>query len=326
MYIPPLFRKSRFRNGINEASNLKPFRTASLISVLYIVMLSIYIWWSGIIAVNLSNSVQSLESIELAKGLVFTFASGAGLFCFTYITFRKIADKDSVIISQNKSIISSERLVMAGIFSSSVCHDINNIMSIIIGNTELISQNNGIDDKNKRALAAISEASYKLVTLSKRMMDSGKGYIPGEKKLEEITSIIKDTIEFAKIHKSVKHCHLHYSLPQSLYIHLNASLFSRALMNLILNASEASGGKGEIFIKLTKGGKQITVDVHDSGHGISDGLAKRIFEPFFTSKEDGNGLGLLSLRLCADHHAGSIGLSDSHLSGACFSISLPLER
>ena len=95
-------------------------------------------------------------------------------------------------------------------------------------------------------------------------------------------------------------------------------------MNMILNAAEATGVSGAIQVRLRRIGGRAEIEVHDDGPGIDADLEEKIFEPFFTSKANGNGLGLLSLRLCAEQHHGEIRLDRSELGGACLVLSLPL--
>ena len=121
MRIKNSLENSIFRIGLDEKSHLKPIYLALYLTILYMASVSFYIWFSGEIASSLSSSIENLALIELTKGLVFVFCSALALFFCMYATLRKIEKKDTTILAQNKSIISTERLVMAGIFSSSVC-------------------------------------------------------------------------------------------------------------------------------------------------------------------------------------------------------------
>ncbi|BBO67823.1 hypothetical protein DSCA_17530 [Desulfosarcina alkanivorans] len=121
---------TRFREGVEDRSVLKPFRSAMVVSLTYVVLLFLYIYISGKIALQVSASAEILRQIELLKGFVFAVVTGTLLFLCIFTTAKKISKQDDLIIAQNKSITVSERLVMAGLFSSSVYHDINNIMVV----------------------------------------------------------------------------------------------------------------------------------------------------------------------------------------------------
>ena len=325
MNINSSLKWSRFRDGVDEHSALKAFRTAFIISSAYVLLISLYIYVSGRVAVDLSPTVEKLERVELLKGIIFALVTGILLFFSSYLTLKKISRQDNLIINQNKSIIATERLVMAGLFSSSVCHDINNMMSIIIGNSELLMESHNLDDKDKESIEQIYDASKKLIELGRRMMDAGKEYIPGKRNSENLSDTINDTIDFAKIHRKIRSCLLKCDVEPDINLNINSILVGRTLMNLILNAADATNEAGQILIRLVRDDDFVTIEVHDDGPGLTEDMKEKIFEPFYTSKIDGNGLGLLSLKICAKQHNGTIKIKKSHLGGACFCLTFPIN-
>ena len=176
-----------FRDGMDEHSQMNPFKFALYITILYMVLLSFYIVISGEIASRLSTTVKNLAFFEAYKGIVYALVSGVVLFLVSFLTLKRIKQQDDLIISQNKSILSSEPIVITGIFSASVCHDINNLMTIVLGNIDFLEEYKRRDDEDLKSIADIHDASTKLVSLVKRMMDNGKNYrahshFPGFKK------------------------------------------------------------------------------------------------------------------------------------------------
>ncbi|MBN1379141.1 MAG: HAMP domain-containing histidine kinase [Gammaproteobacteria bacterium] len=324
MIIDSSLKTSMFREGIDEHSHLDPLNYAIFITILYVVLLSLYIVISGWVALSVLTTMKSMAIYEVCKGVVYALVSGGVLFTVSFLTLKKIKQQDDLIISQNKSIISSEPIVITGIFSASVCHDINNLMAIVLGNINLLAECKSRDDKELKSIADIQEASNRLVALVKRMMDNGKNYIPGEHKITNISDVIEKTIQFAKIHNKLKNCDITYKIEESINIDINSILIERTLINIILNAAEATNLSGKILIKLYRVDNLVTLEVHDDGPGILNELQEQIFEPFYTSKDGGNGLGLLSLKICADRHNGVIQLKKSDLGGACFCLSFPV--
>jgi signal transduction histidine kinase len=323
MQIKSFLNNSEFRTGIEEKSSINPFRISGIIALSYIILISFYIWLSGKYAAEIASSLENLQHIELIKGLLFAVVTGLLWFISLYAIFIKIKKKDEFIIAQNKSIISSEGLVISGLFSSSVYHDINNMLTVIIGDSQLLKISADIPFKEQKYIDDIFVAAQNLKKLSQRMIDAGKGHISDKKDLEDMSFIVKETINFAKIHIKIRQCKLHYELPVELKTKLNSLLFSRTLMNLILNAAEATDNSGEILIKLRQSDGAVVVEVHDNGPGISDEIKDNILNPFFTTKKNGNGLGLLSLKIFLDQHNGTVDIGKSELGGACFSISFP---
>src|SRR5438876_328639 len=96
----------------------------------------------------------------------------------------------------------------------------------------------------------------------------------------------------------------------------------RAFANLLRNASEAMGGRGSIEIAVSRDGNGLAVTIADHGAGIPDDLRQRVFEPYFTTKQDGTGLGLALVRQTIEAHKGSITVAETPGGGATFSIVL----
>lgn len=326
MLIDSSLKTSMFRDGLDEHSQINPFKFAFYITILYVVLLSLYIVISGEIASKISTSIKNLAYFETYKGILYALVSGVVLFIVSFLTLKRIKQQDDLIISQNKSILSSEPIVTTGIFSASVCHDINNLMTIVLGNIEFLEECKTRDVKELKSIADIHNASTRLVSLVKRMMDNDKNYIPGQHKITNMSDVIGNTIQFAKIHNKLKNCDITHEIEESLYIDINSILIERMLINLMLNAAEETGFAGKILIKFYKVGNLATLEVHDNGPGVPDNLQERIFEPFYTSKSGGNGLGLLSLKICAEQHNGAIQLKKSDLGGACFCLTFPIEK
>src|ERR1041385_4726334 len=96
----------------------------------------------------------------------------------------------------------------------------------------------------------------------------------------------------------------------------------RAFANLLRNAAEAMGGRGSIEIAVSRDGAGRAVTIADHGAGIPDDLRQRVFEPYFTTKQDGTGLGLALVRQTIEAHNGSITVAETPGGGATFSIVL----
>ena len=112
---------------------------------------------------------------------------------------------------------------------------------------------------------------------------------------------------------------------EPLYVNINVHLFDWVIENLLRNALDAMGGVGEIKATVTKNGSYIDIDISDTGQGIPPGKLKMVFEPGFTTKKRGWGLGLsLAKRIIESYHLGKIFVKKSILEkGTIFTIQLP---
>lgn len=97
-----------------------------------------------------------------------------------------------------------------------------------------------------------------------------------------------------------------------------------ALLNLVTNGLQSAGAQARVTVSFAIDGSQAALRVADNGPGVPAALRARIFEPFFTSRPNGTGLGLAVVRSVAEAHGGSVVLEDSHLPGASFVLRIPL--
>ena len=140
---------------------------------------------------------------------------------------------------------------------------------------------------------------------------------------ENIVEIISQTIEYLKSRTSSKIKFINdYSNSKEVFVPLNAALFEWVIENVCKNAIDSMEGKGEINIRITDSDKNAIIDISDSGKGIPKSLIKKIFNPGFTTKQRGWGLGLsLARRIIEEYHNGRIFVRHSEVGkGSCIRI------
>lgn len=140
-----------------------------------------------------------------------------------------------------------------------------------------------------------------------------------------VSKIISDTIEYFKV-RSSKNVIFHYDEPsENIQVKLNKDLFGWVLENIIKNAIDAMQGKGNINIQLISKPHEVQLLITDTGKGIPKNLQKKVFEPGFTTKERGWGLGLsLTRRIINQYHKGKVFIKQSQKhTGTTFQINVP---
>ena len=118
---------------------------------------------------------------------------------------------------------------------------------------------------------------------------------------------------------------LGFRAPEGLLAEVDESLIHQCLLNLLVNAIDATpgGGRVDLSIGAEDEGRQALITVRDTGRGVPQGEESRIFNPFYTTKEGGSGLGLAIVQQIVSLHGGRVDVSGAPGGGALFSIRLP---
>ena len=201
-------------------------------------------------------------------------------------------------------------------------HQIGTPLSSILAWAELMKM-----DKNNvdQASVEITKDVKRLEMITERFSKIGSTPNLDE---DNLARIIFETIDYLKPRtpSKVKYL-LTFPKEKEIILPINASLFSWVMENLCKNSIDAMMGKGTITIDLQEEGKQVIVDVTDTGKGISLSTQKSIFNPGYTSKKRGWGLGLtLAKRIIQEYHKGKIFIKNTSSKGTTFRIVLKKDR
>lgn len=295
---------------------LRPLRFAIVVTVLYALFAALWIVFSSELAARLAASVVDLRDIELGKGILFVLATSTMLFVALLLLGRRVRERELRILTQDEALVLAERSALAGIFAASVAHDVNNALAVALAGVDELGE--GVAEQLRRPLQAIRELNERLAQMGNERQ--------GREERFDLSLALGREVGLARRHALVRDCDLRLFDEGPVWLRGVRSLVGRAVLNLILNAAEATGGRGRIEVAIHPDGEGVTISVDDDGPGIPPEQRQRVFRPFFTSKPDGNGLGLMSVLACAQRHEGSAHYRGSALGGARFEIRLPAAR
>jgi len=303
---------------------MKPLRHALLLGIVYGLMATAYIWLSGVIAAHMASNVRDLARIERLKGFVFVATTAALLMLAAWIMFRRLAGAIDERERLRKATVSAQSRVLAGELAAAVAHDFNNVLTVAqFAVDELRS---GGVDKNGSLLGDASRAIAQGRGLAIRLANTARGGRPIPTELRDLVPITRSMIRALGKLPRLADCAIDFDLGTEAVAQVDVLLFEQILANLVLNAADAAGKAGRVRVVLRRGGDGIVLEVHDNGPGIEVERRATIFNAFETTKADGLGLGLLSVRAATEAQGGTVEVGTSSLGGAMFSVNLPRRR
>ncbi len=228
------------------------------------------------------------------------------------------------------------KLESVGVLAGGIAHDFNNILSGILLNAQMAVFDIDQRDEVENYLEGIKEATRKAVSLTQQLLTFAKGGAPILKK-GSIKKLIKDSAEFVSHGASAK---CEFDLARDLApVKMDEGQMSQVMHNLILNAIQAMPHGGIIKISADNAsvtekksgphpvslapGNYVQIIIEDSGIGIPEENRAKIFDPYFTTKEMGSGLGLATTYSIINQHHGHISLDSKVNVGTIFHVYLP---
>jgi signal transduction histidine kinase len=229
----------------------------------------------------------------------------------------------------NKKLIQAEKLASIGRISASIAHEIRNPLTSVKLNIQKISESScwGAIEKghleiSQEGIGHIEIFIKELLNFT-RVSDLNCDYFAIEQVIESAYKMISDSLDLKKIQFRRE---IQEGLP---LLYLDGDRMRQVFLNILRNAAEAVDEKGEITIAVSQSGegskKRVRVEISDDGPGIPEEERENIFEPFYTMKSAGFGLGLANAKKIVEQHNGSIRVIHSKGDGACFEILIPCE-
>jgi len=262
------------------------------------------------------HAIVSTGELRNAEGTLDGF-----VLMLTDITERKLAAAERARLTAQ--LQRSDRLASLGVLAGGVAHDINNVLTPILGVSSLNLRLRAEDERLCRDLQVISDAASRGREMVARMLDFARPSSQGEQVLDanelvrEVVRLLERTT-FSKIA-------IETALADGLEsIRGESSALVQALMNLCVNAVDAMESGGRLCLRTRATGEStIEIEVEDSGPGIEQDVLEKISDPFFTTKEQGTGLGLSIVHNVAEAHMGAVEIDSEVGRGTRVTLRLP---
>jgi two-component system, NtrC family, sensor kinase len=256
--------------------------------------------------------------------LVWSYGIRTGLESYHFQFYRNVS-KETALAS---TLIQSEKMAALGKLVGAIAHEINNPLAGILATSQLLleeGRQGSLDAQILDDIEEIRSAAWR----SKKIIDDLLGFTSEAKNLEEVNLLdaVRAALTFSKsaLKEIAVKVHSEKVAPRAF---VSENSLQQVLFNLITNAAQAMNGKGALEISIEKEGANYRIDVRDNGPGLPAEKLKHVFDPFYTSKQEGTGtgLGLSIVRSLIQKMNARIEVSSSSSKGTEFRIFLPIEN
>ncbi len=248
------------------------------------------------------------------------------------LVFRDITEKRRLLYEMQKT----QKLDALGVLAGGIAHDFNNLLGGLFGYIDLAREVSDQDSLVKKYLDKALQVFVRTKDLTQQLLTFSKGGVP-VRKTALLGPLLRNNVQFALSGSNVS---FEFDLPENLWpCDYDENQIGQVIDNLVINAQQAMpfGGKIHIFGEnlilkpgenptLQQGGKFVRISIRDQGTGIPENILPRIFDPFFSTKAKGSGLGLSSAYSIMKRHNGIIEVESRVGEGSVFRLYFPASE
>jgi len=237
---------------------------------------------------------------------------------------KMIRTQMETIREAREKLIQAEKLAALGQLAAAIAHEVRNPLAVIRSAAQSLRDRGPADSADaRRSCSFITDEADRLGNLINALLAFARPVQISPAKVP-IAELFERAMTLAAEHSAAKHVRLHSRAPANLEaVNVDPELMSQVFVGLVANAIEAADSDGEVVLEAKSVGPQIELAVSDSGPGVAPELRERVFEPFFTTRAEGVGLGLAIARQIVEAHGGRIEVGESSSGGARFAVILP---
>lgn len=252
---------------------------------------------------------------------------------------QKVAKRTQELRIAEAETVRTEKLASVGLLAAGIAHELNNPLTGVLTFTSLLRKKMPAGSADAEDLDLVIRETKRCATIIRRLLDFAREKAP-EKKFTDLNQVIEDTARIIERPAFFRDIEIAMDLDRNLpVVWVDADLIKQVMMNMLVNAQHAIEQEGSITVrsrrfpqpKSPEPGMEpvpmVEISIIDTGCGIPEKNLKRIFDPFFTSKEvgKGTGLGLSVSHGIVKAHGGVIEVESAVGKGSTFRIYLPLE-
>ncbi len=223
-----------------------------------------------------------------------------------------------------EKLLQAERLALLGELSAGIAHEVRNPLAAININLQFLLRTIGGNEPERNVIETALQGVERIDGIVSATLNFAKPTKPVLKP-QDINEIVRATVPLAKASMEKKNVKVDLELAEGLRkVSVDFKQIQQVVVNLLTNAADAIRGKGQIVIRSRGTASEVVVSVIDNGEGMTKDEMKKIFDPFFTKKASGTGLGLSVSQQILNFHRASIDVASEPGKGTTFTITFPV--
>jgi two-component system NtrC family sensor kinase len=265
--------------------------------------------------------------------------SGRELREWNHTLEQKVEERTRALRQAEAETVRGEKLASVGLLAAGVAHELNNPLTGILTFSSLLRKKLPDGSPDAEDLDLVIKETKRSAAIIRRLLDFAREKAP-EKKFTDLNRLIEDTVRIVESPAQLADIAIELDLDRTLApVWVDANMIEQVVMNMLVNAQQAIDRQGRITVRTRRAPRpmspepgaapvpMVEISIIDTGCGIAEGDLKRIFDPFFSSKEVGKGTGL---GLSVSHgivraHGGLIEVQSRPGEGSTFRVYLPLD-
>ncbi len=275
--------------------------------------------------------VRNGGEVHWGRLTVSCIRDGSGDVQCTAVVCEDITDRKKI----EGELQRAQKLESVGVLAGGLAHDFNNLLTAILANTSMVRRSLESGSPAYARLTEAEKASLRARDLTRQLLTFSKGGAP-IKRTTSIGELIRESAGFILRGADAK---CEFSFPEGLWpVEADEGQINQVINNVLINAHQAMPDGGTIHVKAEnaiagaeallplKSGAYVKISIRDEGPGIPEELMGKVFDPYFTTKPAGTGLGLSTSYSIVKNHNGYITVESEPGAGATFSIYLPASE
>jgi len=232
-------------------------------------------------------------------------------------------DVEAALSAQRERLVKAEKMEALSRMSAGVAHDFNNVLTAMLLRVESLRLERSADAELVAGLGEVLEAGERGARLVQQLLTFAKAKVPTPRPVDVSRTLREMEPMLSTLTRDKAKLRVEEPAQPAL-ISVDPSQLEQVILNLVVNARDASAAKGaEVRVQLSLEPDMVCLTVVDQGSGMDAATQEQVFEPFFTTKEQGSGLGLSTVYSIVQQAGGTVTVTSTEGDGSTFSVRLP---